>query len=79
VPVVSPTVPCGGANECFAPAPPPPPPPPSPCGYGAIQCATPPPPGGQLPFTGLEVWAFAGLAVALVALGLIIRLSERIR
>ena len=53
------------------------------CPYATI-CAPPPPPAapptshipfvpGQLPFTGLSLAAWVGVAVAIIALGLIIR------
>jgi hypothetical protein len=42
-------------------------------------CPTPPPnpPDGFLPVTGLELVVILGFAVACVALGLLIRFSER--
>ena len=46
------------------------------CEY-ASNCPAPPvPPHGLLPYTGLTIAAYVGLAVALVALALIVRLWE---
>jgi hypothetical protein len=44
--------------------------------YANVPCAPPAPPHGLLPYTGLTLAAWVGVAVALVALALIVRLWE---